>query len=44
MSYGSQYPFTAHPKLDPRTGILHYFGYNVHETPRCMYDQLDAKG
>ena len=44
MSYGSRYPFTAHPKLDPRTGTLHYFGYSVQETPNCMYGQLDSKG
>ena len=27
--------FTAHPKLDPETGELFYFGYSVGKAPHC---------
>lgn len=35
--------FTAHPKLDPRTGELLAFGYNFAE-PYLTYHQIDAQG
>jgi len=34
---------TAHPKLDPRTGELHMFGYGVAE-PYLTYHLVDAAG
>jgi hypothetical protein len=27
--------FTAHPKRDPETGELFYFGYSVRQAPHC---------
>lgn len=37
-------PFTAHPKLNPDTNVLHYFGYRVDKAPFMKYGQLDANG
>ena len=34
---------SAHPKLDPATGELLYFGYGT-EAPYCWYGVLDAQG
>jgi len=35
--------FTAHPKIDPATGILHAFGYNFTE-PYLSYHRISADG
>jgi carotenoid cleavage dioxygenase len=37
-------PFTAHPKLDPVTGELHFFGYDIFGPPFLRYHVLDAQG
>ena len=37
-------PFTAHPKLDPVTGELHFFGYDFFGPPFLRYHVLDARG
>ena len=34
---------TAHPKIDPHTGMMHFFGYNVFR-PYLTYHQADATG
>ena len=36
--------FTAHPKIDPRTGEMHFFGYNLRRAPHLTYGVLDAGG
>ena len=44
-NYGSklQTAMTAHPKIDPDTGTLHFFGYNVFK-PYLTYHQSNAAG
>ena len=37
-------PFTAHPKTDPVTGELHFFGYDVFGPPFLRYHVLDPSG
>jgi carotenoid cleavage dioxygenase-like enzyme len=39
-------PFTAHPKIDPVTGELVFFGYNASGplTPTLSYGAIDASG
>ncbi|HEY8216036.1 MAG TPA: carotenoid oxygenase family protein [Acidimicrobiia bacterium] len=37
-------PMTAHPKLDPRTGELVFFGYDIMGPPWLRYHVLDAFG
>jgi carotenoid cleavage dioxygenase-like enzyme len=39
-------PFTAHPKLDPRTGELVFFGYSTSGplTPAMSYGTIDRSG
>ena len=37
-------PFTAHPKIDPRTGELLFFGYDIKAKPYCQVGALDAQG
>lgn len=37
-------PFTAHPKLCPKTGELAFFGYRFDKKPYVVYGALDAKG
>jgi carotenoid cleavage dioxygenase-like enzyme len=34
---------TAHPKIDPATGTMHFFGYNFDE-PYLLYHVADANG
>lgn len=34
---------TAHPKADPVTGKLHFFGYGLHP-PDLTYHRLSADG
>ena len=44
-NYGGklQTAMTAHPKIDPDTGTLHFFGYNVFK-PYLTYHQSNAAG
>lgn len=35
--------FTAHPKTDPRTGEMHFFGYAI-QPPYATYHRLSARG
>ncbi|WP_024517998.1 carotenoid oxygenase family protein [Bradyrhizobium sp. Tv2a-2] len=39
-------PFTAHPKIDPLTGEMVFFGYNASGpfTPTLSFGSIDAKG
>jgi carotenoid cleavage oxygenase len=37
-------PFTAHPKSDPVTGELHFFGYDPFGPPFLRYHVLDPSG
>jgi len=37
-------PMTAHPKVDPDTGDLIFFGYDVFGPPFLRYHVVDAKG
>jgi carotenoid cleavage oxygenase len=37
-------PMTAHPKVDPSTGELLFFGYDVFGPPFLRYHVVDAKG
>ncbi len=37
-------PMTAHPKVDPVTGELHFFGYDVFGPPWLRYHVADASG
>lgn len=36
--------FTAHPKVDPATGLLHGFGYGLLEAPFLTYYVISADG
>jgi len=36
--------FTAHPKIDPVTGEMHFFGYDFMAPPFLRYHVVDAKG
>lgn len=35
---------TAHPKIDPATGTMHFFGYSFLTTPYLTYHVADASG
>ncbi|KAI9026077.1 carotenoid oxygenase [Hyaloraphidium curvatum] len=35
--------FTAHPKVDPESGDMFFFGYDINK-PRILYYHADAKG
>jgi carotenoid cleavage dioxygenase len=37
-------PMTAHPKVDPRTGEMHFFGYDIFGPPYLRYHVADAAG
>lgn len=37
-------PFTAHPKVDPITGEMMFFGYDVFGPPYLRYHVVDAAG
>ncbi|MEX2267415.1 MAG: carotenoid oxygenase family protein [Acidimicrobiia bacterium] len=37
-------PFTAHPKVDPITGEMVFFGYDVFGPPYLRYHVVDASG
>jgi carotenoid cleavage dioxygenase-like enzyme len=39
-----QSAMTAHPKIDPSTGDLHFFGYNILGPPYLRYHVADATG
>ncbi len=36
--------FTAHPKIDPISGEMHFFGYDFMAPPFLRYHVVDAKG
>ncbi len=38
------FPFTAHPKLHPESGELHFFGYSPIARPFLHYGVIDASG
>ena len=38
------FPFTAHPKRDPVTEELHFFGYRIDKKPAVRYGVLDKQG
>lgn len=46
VSYGGKwkYPFTAHPKVDPVTKEMIFFGYNVNSKPYCRYGVVSKEG
>ena len=37
-------PMTAHPKIDPVTGEMHFFGYDIMGPPWLRYHVVDASG
>lgn len=37
-------PMTAHPKMDPRTGEMVFFGYDITGPPWLRYHVVDASG
>jgi carotenoid cleavage dioxygenase-like enzyme len=37
-------PFTAHPKVDPVTGEMMFFGYSLFEPPYLLYSIVSATG
>lgn len=39
-----KHPFTAHPKVDPRTGEMIFFGYQIMRQPFCNYSVVDRSG
>ncbi|HCP45025.1 MAG TPA: hypothetical protein DIU15_03235 [Deltaproteobacteria bacterium] len=46
LDFGGQLksPFSAHPKIDPETGELHFCSYDVRKPPHCMVGTVDARG
>lgn len=46
VDYGAQldHPFTAHPKVDPVTGEMFTFGYQVDKAPHCIYRVVSKDG
>lgn len=44
--YGGRlkHPFTAHPKVDPETGELLFFGYGFLQQPFCTFSRANAIG
>jgi carotenoid cleavage dioxygenase len=36
--------FTAHPKIDPASGEMHFFGYEIFNEPYVNYHVVDANG
>lgn len=46
FSYGGKlvFPFTAHPKVDPVTGEMRFFGYSMMQPPYLQYGIVSAKG
>lgn len=39
-----KHPFTAHPKIDPRTGEMVTYGYNVTSKPHCSVSLITKEG
>eukprot|EP00854_Cymbomonas_tetramitiformis_P020339 gene20339-24360_t len=35
---------TAHPKIDPETKEMIFFGYELQNEPWCKYSEVDANG
>jgi len=44
LVFEGQTSFTAHPKIDPATGHMHFFGYHLEAPPYCTYAEVDAEG
>ncbi|KAG0556078.1 hypothetical protein KC19_11G024200 [Ceratodon purpureus] len=46
VDYGAQldHPFTAHPKVDPITGEMFTFGYQIDKAPHCIYRVVGKDG
>uniref|UniRef100_A0A061RE98 carotenoid 9,10-dioxygenase n=1 Tax=Tetraselmis sp. GSL018 TaxID=582737 RepID=A0A061RE98_9CHLO len=44
LVYQGQRSFTAHPKVDPATGDMHFFGYSVESAPYCTYGVAGPDG
>ncbi|SNT37449.1 carotenoid cleavage dioxygenase [Tardiphaga sp. OK246] len=48
QNYGGRIggPFTAHPKIDPVTGEMNFFGYNAREifSPTISFGAIDSSG
>ena len=39
-----KHPFTAHPKIDPRTGEMVTYVYNVTSKPHCSVSLITKEG
>lgn len=39
-----KHPFTAHPKIDPKTKELLFFGYQLEKKPWCTYSVVSSEG
>eukprot|EP00898_Chlorokybus_atmophyticus_P006562 jgi/Chlat1/6907/Chrsp52S06635 len=39
-----KHPFSAHPKVDAKTGEMLIFGYSVEQKPHCHFSVVDEKG
>jgi carotenoid cleavage dioxygenase len=40
----ANHPFCAHPKIDPVTGDMFFFGYNIQSYPYMQYTVVDKAG
>ncbi|MDJ0844221.1 carotenoid oxygenase family protein [Crocosphaera sp.] len=39
-----RFPFTAHPKIDPSTGEMMFFGYSIAQPPYVQYGIISPQG
>jgi carotenoid cleavage dioxygenase len=37
-------PFTAHPKICPKTGECLFFGYDIQSKPHCVFSVMSSQG